>query len=152
MDAIDGRLLRALQKDSRRPLHVLAEEIGLSPSACHRRQRLLEESGAIEGYGARLNPRALGYAFDIFVEIALAAQSRGALEAFETAVGRMKEILECHLVSGEGDYRLRLAARDMADYDRLHRDRLARLPGVASMKTSFSIREIKPWRGCPPPW
>ena len=149
MDEIDAKLLRALQADSRRSLQAIAEEVGLSTSACHRRQRLLEESGVIDGYAARLAPDKLGLAFDIFVEISLGSQSRQALEAFEAAVQRAEEILECHLISGEGDYRLRLAARDMSDYDRLHRERLSRLPGVASMKSSFSIRAIKPWRGYP---
>ena len=147
MDEIDLKLLRALQSDSRRPLHAIAEEIGLSASASHRRQRLLEDSGVIDGYAARLAPEKLGLAFDIFVEISLGSQSRQALEEFEKAVLRAEEILECHLISGEGDYRLRLAAKDMRDYDRLHRERLSRLPGVASMKSSFSIRAIKPWRG-----
>lgn len=147
MDRLDVKLLRLLQQDSSRPIHALAEIVGLSPSACHRRIRLLEEGGAIAGYAARLDPRALGLAFDIFVEITLASQSKDALEAFETAVLRDDEILECHLISGEADYRLRLAARDMADFDRLHRERLARLPGVARMKSSFSIRPTKTWRG-----
>lgn len=149
MDNVDVKLLRALQADSRRPLHAIAEEIGLSASACHRRQRLLEDSGVIAGYAARLAPEKLGLAFDIFVEISLASQSREALEAFESAVRSAEEILECHLISGEGDYRLRLVARDMSDYDRLHRERLSRLPGVASMKSSFAIRAIKSWRGYP---
>lgn len=149
IDAADVRLLQALQSDSRRPLHAIAEEIGLSTSACHRRQRLLEDAGVIAGYAARLAPDKLGVSFDIFVEISLSSQSREALEIFEAAVVRAEEILECHLISGEGDYRLRLAARDMQDYDRLHREQLSRLPGVASMKSSFSIRAIKPWRGYP---
>lgn len=149
LDNLDARLLSALQRDSDRPLHAVAEEIGLSVSACHRRQRLLEDNGQIAGYAARLDPKALGYSFEIFVEITLSAQTEAALDAFEKAVAATEEILECHLVSGEGDYRLRLAARDMEHFDRLHRERLAKLPGVAAMKSSVAIRVVKPWRGYP---
>ena len=149
MDDIDRRILRALQRDSAPALADLAEAVGLSQSACHRRVKALEASGVIAGYGARLDPRRLGLALDVFVEISLTSQSQDSLEAFEAAVCRFEEILECHLTTGEADYILRVAARDMADYDAIHRMHLARLPGVASMKTIFSLRCIKPWLGYP---
>ena len=149
MDAVDRRLLRALQTDSNRPLAELAEAVGLSSSACHRRIKMLEADGVIEGYAARLAPRPLGFTMEVFVRLSLTSQSEEALAAFETACARFDEILECHLTTGEADYMLRVAARDIAHYDEIHRRRLARLPGVASMKTSFALRSIKPWRGYP---
>jgi len=149
MDELDARLLRALQRDCSPSVAEIAEDVGLSQSACHRRIKALEEAGIIVGYTARLSGPALGLTLNVFVEISLTSQSEEALEAFEAAVRRAEDVLECHLTTGEADYILRVAARDMADYDRIHRRCLSRLPGVSSMKTIFSLRSIKPWRGLP---
>lgn len=149
MDHLDGRILRALQRRSDRPVAELAAEVGLSPSACHRRVRLLEEAGVIQGYAARLDPEKIGLAVQAFVEITLSAQSEEALSAFEAAVRRQEDILECHLTSGSADYILRVGAASVRDFDRVHRTVLARLPGVASMQTIFTLRPIQPWRGYP---
>lgn len=149
MDDADARILRALQKDCSRSVAEVAEDVGLSQSACHRRIKALEEAGIIAGYTARLSGPALGLTLNVFVEISLTSQSEESLEAFEAAVRRAEDVLECHLTTGEADYILRIAARDMADYDRIHRRCLSRLPGVSSMKTIFSLRAIKPWRGLP---
>ena len=149
MDQIDARILRALQRDSSRPVAELAGEVGLSASACHRRVKLLEEAGVIIGYAARLDRAALGFPIQVFVEITLNSQSQEALNAFETAVMRFEEILECHLTTGQADYILRVVARDVADYDNIHRNCLARLPGVSGMQTIFVLRPIREWRGYP---
>ena len=149
MDRIDLKLLDALQRDSARPIAQLAELAGLSPSACHRRIRLLEEQGQIAGYSARLDPQRLGLKLLVFVEITLAAQSREAMDRFEAAVANYDDILECQLTSGQGDYQLRIAARDLEHFDRIHRDCLSRLPGVSGMRSSFAIRQIKRWSGYP---
>lgn len=149
MDEIDARILATLQRDSARTVAELAAAVGLSASACHRRVKLLEEQGFIAGYVARLDRRTLGLAMEIFVDITLASQSEEALEAFERAVDRYDEILECWLTSGDHDYHLRVAARDMQDFDRIHRNCLARLPGVSAMRSTFALRPIKPWAGFP---
>ena len=149
IDVLDGRILSVLQRDSAITMAALAERVGLSPSACHRRVRLLEEAGVIAGYAARLDRRSLGLTMEVFVDITLASQSEEALEAFERAVDRYDEILECWLPSGDHDYHLRVAARDMADFDRIHRSCLSRLPGVSAMRSTFALRPIKPWRGYP---
>lgn len=143
LDATDQRILAALQRDSSRPIAELAQEIGLSTSACHRRIKLLEASGVIRRYVAELDRETLGLTLHVFVEITLNSQAREVLEAFESAVLRYDDILECHLTSGHADYILRVAARDMADYDDIHRNCLARLPHVSSMQTIFTIRPIK---------
>ena len=147
MDRIDRKLLAALQADSHASLAQLAERIGLSSSACHRRMRALEEAGTITGYGARIDPAQVGLNLHALIDITLDNQSREAMEKFEAATLEFPDILECYLRSGAADYRLRIAARDMADYDRLHRDCLARLPGVSVMHTSFIIRPVKAWSG-----
>lgn len=149
LNEIDARILTALQKDAQRPIAELAQEVGLSTSACHRRVKLLESGGVIRRYVAELDRAALGLTLQVFVEISVTSQAREVLEAFEAAVMRADEILECHLTSGHADYILRVVARDMADYDRLHRERLARLPHVASMQTIFAIRPIKSGGGLP---
>lgn len=147
MDRFDIALLEALQSDSRRSMSELGEQIGLSSSACHRRIRALEEAGMIEGYAARLDPTALGLTLQAFVEISLTSQSREAMERFEAKVAEFPEILECHLMAGQADYLLRVAATDLKGFDAVHRDCLARLPGVSAIRTSFAIRRIRDWRG-----
>lgn len=149
MERADARILAALQQDSTQSIAQVADHAALSPSACHRRIRALEQAGIISGYGARLDPRKLGLNLVAFVEITLNSQSREAMDRFEEAVGGFDDILECHLMSGNADYLLRVAAADLAQYDAIHRDCLARLPGVSSMRSSFSIRSIKSWRGYP---
>jgi len=149
MDAFDRKIVERLQADTGRPLAALAEEVGLSTSACHRRVRMLEERGLIAGYAARLDPEVLGLTVEVFVDISLSGQDEKTLSAFEQAVGRFPEILECWLTAGRADYHLHVMARDMADYDRIHRHVLSRLPGVASMQTRFALRRIKPWQGYP---
>ncbi len=148
-DVSTQRLLRELQRDSSRPVAELAETLGMSNSACHRRIRALEAEGIISGYSARLDPAKIGLKLQAFVEIRLSSQTREAMNAFEEVAMSLSEVLECHLLSGDGDYMLRVAARDLEHFDHLHRNSLSRLPGVSSMKTSFSIRRVKDWTGYP---
>lgn len=149
MQAQDQKILRELQVDSSRSIAELAEILGMSNSSLHRRMRSLETSGVIAGYSARLDPRAIGLRLQAFVEISLGSQSQEAMDLFESAAMQFEEILSCHLLSGDADYLLRVAATDLDHFDRIHRNCLAKLPGVASMKSSFSIREVKPWSGYP---
>lgn len=149
LDRIDTKLLELLQRDGPRSTAELGEAVGLSPSACHRRIRALEADGYIAGYTARLNPERIGLGLDVFVDISLTSQSEEALTAFESAVKSFDEILECQLLSGASDYRLRVAARNVADFDRLHRHCLSRLPGVAAMHSAFALRTIKAFEGYP---
>ncbi|MGZ5860196.1 MAG: Lrp/AsnC family transcriptional regulator [Croceibacterium sp.] len=149
MDRQGARILTALQKDSSPSIAELAEMAGVSASACHRRIKAFEAAGVISGYVARVDPHKLGLKLRVFVEITLISQSREAMDRFEQAVAGFDDILECHLMSGNADYLLRIAARDLEEYDQIHRNCLARLPGVASMRSSFAIRTIKAWRGYP---
>ncbi len=151
MNRADVALLEALQQDSSRSIADLAERVGMSASACHRRIKALEEAGVITGYAAQVDPRRLGLQLAAFVEITLTSQSREAMDRFEAAVQDFDDILECHLMSGAADYLLRVSAADLDQYDRIHRDCLARLPGVSSMRSSFAIRRIKRWHGYPVP-
>jgi DNA-binding Lrp family transcriptional regulator len=149
LDKIDKIILGELQKQAHRPIADIAARAGLSPSSCHRRVKLLEEAGTIKGYTAVLNRAALGLANEFFVEVSLSAQTEEAFEKFEKAVQRVPEILECHLMSGQFDYLLRVAAADAADYERIHRSRISRLPGVQRIQSSLALRTVKPWAGYP---
>jgi Lrp/AsnC family transcriptional regulator, leucine-responsive regulatory protein len=149
LDKQDKIILSLLQQAGTLPLADLAAKAGLSASSCHRRIKLLEEQGVIEGYAANLNRKALGLANEFFVEVSLSGQSEQILEKFEKAVARVPEILECHLMSGQFDYLLRVIAKDAEDYERIHRTRLGRLPGVQRIQSSLALRTVKDWSGYP---
>ena len=142
LDATDRRILTVLQKEGRITNAELSERIALSPSACHRRVQRLEEEGIIAGYVALLDARRMGRPTTVFVEITLQAQSDEVLDAFEQAVARVPDILECHLMAGTADYLLKIMAEDTEDFARIHRQYLTRLPGVAQMHSSFSLRTV----------
>jgi DNA-binding Lrp family transcriptional regulator len=141
-DRIDRRILALLQEDGRMANADLADAVGLSPSACLRRVRALEDAGVIEKYVALLDQSKIGRRMDIFVEISLNSQANEVLTRFEQAVAQSPEIMECYLMAGDADYLLRIAAADPIDFERIHRDHLARLPGVSRMKSSFAIRTV----------
>jgi len=139
---MDRRLLTVLQRRGRISNADLAEEVHLSASACHRRVQRLEAEGYIQSYVALLDPRKLGVPTTVFVEITLSTQADEVLEAFETAVARIPDVLECHLTAGKADYILKIVAEDTEDFARIHRQYLTRLPGVAQMQSSFALRTV----------
>ncbi|MEZ5847276.1 MAG: Lrp/AsnC family transcriptional regulator [Geminicoccaceae bacterium] len=147
LDDADRRLLELLQDDGRMTNAELAERAGLSASACHRRVKRLEESGVIESYRAMLDQSAVGRPTTIFVEITLASQSEEALDHFERAVRDCSDVLECHLMAGEADFLVRIAAGGPGDYERIHRQQLTRLPGIARIRSIFALRTVLPARG-----
>lgn len=143
IDSIDRRILQALQRDGRISNAQLSEEVNLSASACHRRVQRLEKEGWISGYVALLNPRKMGRPTTVFVEITLSGQADEVLDAFEKAVARVPDVLECHLMAGTADYLLKVVAGDTEDFARIHRRYLATLPGVAQMQSSFALRTVR---------
>jgi DNA-binding Lrp family transcriptional regulator len=142
LDAIDHSILRMLQQNARITNSELAEKVGLSPSACSRRLDILEKNGVIDGYHAHLSHKALDYKMIAFVHISLSGQFAKTLSEFEAAVKRCPNVLSCYLMSGEYDYILRVATRDLEDYERIHRDWLSALPHVVKINSSFALREI----------
>jgi Lrp/AsnC family leucine-responsive transcriptional regulator len=141
-DATDLRLLALLQREGRISNAELAERAHLSPSACHRRIQRLEAEGFIARYVALLDARRMGRPTTVFVEITLQSQADEVLEAFERAVARVPDLLECHLMAGTADYLLKILARDTEDFARIHRQHLTRLPGVRQMHSSFALRTV----------
>jgi DNA-binding Lrp family transcriptional regulator len=142
IDALDRAILGALLENGRLSQVELAERIPLSATAIARRIRALEEGGVIQGYQARVNRQALGLSMMVMVHIGLTSQNEDLLEAFEKAVASAPSVVSCRLMSGEDDYLLIVLARDLADYERIHKEQLARLPGVARLKSSFALRDV----------
>jgi Lrp/AsnC family transcriptional regulator, leucine-responsive regulatory protein len=149
LDRYDRTLLRLLQQDARMTNTALAARVNLSESACLRRVRALEESGLIEGYTALVDQQRAGFAVNVFVNITLDRQSQTGLEAFESAVRRIPEVMECYLMTGEHDYLLRLVVSDLADFERIHNQHLTRLPSVARVHSSFAMRTVTRSRTLP---
>ena len=149
LDRTDRRILRDLQADGRLANAALAERVGLSESACLRRVRALEERGVIERYTAVVNAAQLGLTVSFMIRITLKAQTDRDLHTFEEAVGRVGEVAECHLLTGEADYVLRVVARDAADFERLHSKVLTKLPGVARVDSSLVLRTVVRSAGLP---
>ena len=143
LDALDMAILAALSQNGRVSQVELAERIPLSPTAIARRIKALEEKGVIEGYQARVSRPALGLTMTVLVQVSLKSQSEELLASFEKAVTAAPSVVSCHLMSGEDDYVLTVLARDLSDYERIHRHELSRLPGVTRLRSSFALREVK---------
>ena len=143
LDALDMAILSALSENGRLSQVDLAERVPLSATAIARRIKALEEKGVIEGYQARVNRSALGLEMTVLVQISLQSQSEVLLAEFEKAVTAAPSVVSCHLMSGEDDYVLTVLARDLTDYERIHRHELSRLPGVTRLRSSFALREVK---------
>ncbi|MBL0936770.1 Lrp/AsnC family transcriptional regulator [Aliihoeflea sp. 2WW] len=142
LDKTDVAILETLQAEGRISNAALADKVGLSQSACSRRLDILEKNGVVRGYHARLSNAALGHKMTAIVHISLSGQFEKTLADFESAVKRCPNVLSCHLMSGEYDYILRIAAKDLADYERIHRDWLTAMPHVTKINSSFALREV----------
>ncbi|MSU88433.1 winged helix-turn-helix transcriptional regulator [Rhodobacteraceae bacterium 2CG4] len=143
LDDLDRRILSALQRDGRLTHQQLSERVGLSPSPCARRIRKLEAGGYITGYGARIDERKMGFDFSVFVSVRLDRQVDDRLVTFEHEVARCPEVVDCWLMTGSFDYLLRVAVRDLHEFERFLTSRLTRIDGVASLESSIPIRRVK---------
>ena len=142
-DRFDHAILNILQAEGRISNVVLAERVNLSESACLRRVRALEESGLIRGYAALVDQAALGLPGNVFVNITLEHQDLADLNAFEQAIQKIPEVMECYLMTGEFDYLLRVVVSDINDFERVHRNDLTQLPGVSRVSSSFALRTVR---------
>lgn len=140
-DAIDRSIIRLLRLDGRLSNRDLAEQVGLSPSACLRRVKLLEQAGIILGYTAIVAGRDEEGIIAI-VQITLERQTEDYLRRFENAVRQHPEIEECFLMTGDADYILRASASDVTAYEAIHKDILSRLPGVVRIHSSIAMRSV----------
>ena len=143
LDDIDRKILRVLQRDGRMQNIELAKEVGLSPSPCLRRVRLLEEAGIIDRYVAVLNPAKLGKRLTLFTRVWLTAQDEDTIEYFVEKVRQFPQVLECYLMLGDCDVLLRVVAEDIDDYRRFQSEHLSRIKGVQNVKTDVPSQVIK---------
>jgi Lrp/AsnC family leucine-responsive transcriptional regulator len=143
LDEIDRKILRHLQEEARISNADLADRVGLSPAPCLRRVRSLEEGGVIRKYVTLLDPAAVNLGVTVFVQISLDLQVEDRLEIFERAVMRRPEVLECYLMTGDADYLVRVVVPDVAAYERFLKDTLTRIEGVAGIKSSFALKQVK---------
>ncbi|WP_204114130.1 Lrp/AsnC family transcriptional regulator [Shimia biformata] len=146
LDPTDRRILDVLQSDGRISNLDLAAKVGLSPTPCARRVRRLEETGVIRGYGARINPAALGHGVNVIVSVRLVRQNPRDIDEFLRAVKAMPEVTECLLVTGDLDYILRVAAPDVDSLKGFFLDRLKKLPGVSNTTTNLILETVKTTR------
>lgn len=143
LDDINRKILRALQSDGKISVGDLAEKVGLSPSPCARRVRLLEKNGVIKGYAAIVDQKKVGLPISAFASIKLERQREEDLDRFEETVSRWPEVLDCYLMTGQRDYLMRIVAADLEAYERFIKDKLTRLENIASIETSFALGQVK---------
>ena len=143
MDHTDRAIIDELRRDARISNVDLADRVSLSPSACLRRVRALEQAGVIDRYAAVVSQNKVGLPGNVFVSITLNRQDQTDLAAFEEAVKRVPEVMECYLMTGPQDYLLRVVVSDPSDFERVHSQHLTRLPGVARVQSSFALRTVR---------
>ena len=143
LDDIDRKILVELQADGRMSLNDLAAKVGLSPSPCLRRVRMLERDGVISRYVAVLDQRAVGLPVSVFISVKLEKQKEELLDKFAKTIARWPEVLECYLMTGPRDYWLRVVVPDLAAYERFLKQKLTRIEGIASIESSFALEQVK---------
>jgi Lrp/AsnC family transcriptional regulator, leucine-responsive regulatory protein len=151
LDSTDLAILAALRDNARLPVVELAKRVNLSPTPCTLRIRRLEQAGVVEGYHARINPKALGHALMVFVTVSLKSTDEATLRAFNAAVRPVRPILECHMVGGGFDYLLKIRVRGMQEYRDILGGVLGALPMVESTHSYFVMEEVKEESFQPPP-
>lgn len=143
LDAIDLKILAALQADARISNVDLARKVHLSPSPCLARVRALEEGGLVARYVTLLDPKKLGLTVSVLVQVTLERQVEKALDGFERAVLERPEVMECYLMTGDADYLLRVVVPDVPAFERFILDFLSKVPGVGNIKSSFALKQVK---------
>ena len=143
LDEFDYKIIRLLIQDARQTHLEISDKIGLSPSPCARRIRKLEDAGLITGYTAKIDESMLGFDFTVFVSIKLDRQIDENLVDFEKNILRYPEVLDCWLMTGTYDYLLRVAVRDLNEFEHFLTGRLTKVSGVASIESSIPIRQVK---------
>ena len=143
MDSVDRAILSHLQDDGRLSNVELAERVRLSPSATLRRVRNLEQTGAIAGYHAVIDPKAVGRAYQVTVHTTLMLRNRETIETFEAALVQLDDVIEAHRMFGDPDYLIRVAVADAEAYEHFLINTFADLPGLARMTSQFAMKTLK---------
>lgn len=143
IDEIDVRILNELQRNSKLTNVELAERVHLTPSPCLARVRALEKAGLISHYVALLDPLRLGLGVSVFIQIQLDKQVRRALDQFEAAMNKRPEVMECYLMTGDSDYLIRVVVSDVQAVESFIVEVLSKIPGVAHIRSSFALKQVK---------
>ena len=143
LDAVDLRILDALQDDGSLSNVELARRVHLSPSPCLARVKALEASGVISRYVALANAAALGLGLNVFISISLKAQNKESLADFERRIAEQQEVMECYLMTGDSDYLIRVAVADMAALERFILEQLTSIPGIEKIRSSFALKQVR---------
>ena len=143
IDPTDRKILAALQDDGRMSIQALSKAVGLSPSPCLRRVRILEDEGVIRRYVAMVDQRAVGLPVSVFASVRLERQREEELDRFASAVSQWPEVVECYLMTGRQDYLLRIVVPDLDAYEAFLKEKLTRLDGVDSIESSFALSQVK---------
>ncbi len=142
IDRIDRQILGHLQSNGRLSNADLAERVHVSPATCHRRTQRLFDEGYIESVRAHVSPQKVERGALVMVGVVLDRSTPESFAAFEAAIRKLNFVLDCHLVAGDFDYFLKIRVRDMADFNKLHGDKLIALPGVRQTRTFFVMKEV----------
>lgn len=143
IDSIDRAILRTLQREAKIQNIELAERVGLSPSPCLRRVRLLEEAGVIERYAAQLNAAKVGVGLTVFARVWVTGPDEETIAAFVDAIMKLPEIIECHMLSGDCDFLLKIVAADLDAYRRFRVEQLGRIKSIRDIKSDIPMQKIK---------
>ena len=143
LHTIDVKISAAVQDDGRISINDLADRVGLSPSPCARRLRILEEKGIIKGYTAMIDQTKIGLPVSAFASIKLERQREEDLDRFAKAVAGWPEVVDCYLMTGQRDYLMRIVVKDLHAYETFIKSKLTRLEGIASIETSFALDQVK---------
>lgn len=143
LSEIDAAILDRLQRNARISNASLAKSVGLSPSACLRRVRALEEKGYVRSYVTMLNPERLGLGASVFIQVSLEKKDEVTLQGFERAIAKCPEVVECYLMTGDSDYLLRVVVPDVASLERFLVNHLTKIRGINSIRSSFSLKQVK---------
>ncbi|MEM9600557.1 MAG: Lrp/AsnC family transcriptional regulator [Pseudomonadota bacterium] len=143
LDHIDRKILTQLQRDASQSIQTIAAQVGLTSNPCWRRIKRLQDAGIISGRVARLNPAAMGLKMTCFVTLHTDDHSEDWLTAFNTAIQNIPEIVECHRMTGDVDYLLKVLARDLEHYDQVYRRIIRLVPGLNDVSSAFSMEQLK---------
>jgi Lrp/AsnC family leucine-responsive transcriptional regulator len=143
LDSIDRHILRELQRDAQITNVELARRVNLSPSPCLARVRALQEMGIILRQVTLLDPRQLNLGLNVFIHVTLERQVEHSLDTFEATITRFAQVMECYLMTGDADYLLRVVVADVDALQSFIVDKLTRIPGIASIRSSVSLKQVK---------
>ncbi|HKA67839.1 MAG TPA: Lrp/AsnC family transcriptional regulator [Actinomycetes bacterium] len=149
MDAVDRKIIAAVEADGRLTVTALAEQVRLSVAACHRRLRALEQSGAILGYRAVIDPAAIGLGFEVLVQVTMDREDAATIAEFERGLAQVAEVRHAERLFGDPDYLLRVATADITAYQLLRDEQLATLPGVQRLTSTIVMKRVVDQRPFP---